>query len=489
MLEVRCPRCQTLLTAENHHLGARVGCKRCGHVFPLEVAYPEGTAPASTGPAAGADSDVLYILEEERDTRRRGTRVDLRLTKEPAPARNPERSPERASARACSDRASCCPGAKVVRGLLLLGILAGALAAALAWTKARHRGCAGLTVCPSAVVPTPSVHGVSAEFGPMMLGRHPADLTGIAVSPDGKLLAAADRDGTLRLWDAVVGRNRHHDLSAAGKAAPVAGLAFSRDGKRLAAAGTDGVLRVYDSARRTESLSVPLFGDGKGSAGAVAFGGNDRLAVGCSDGSVRVIDLPCCESCEVVSETLRASDRPVNAVAFSPDGKYLAAGSADGAVRTWNSEDLKADAKLQPGFREVSSLTFSPDGKTLAIAAADGTIYLGRPGDSRLEYRRLIGSSAPAAALAFFRDAGDREYLAAAGRDGTVRFWEPAIGAAPRQVIRAHRDGGCGLVVAPGEAFLATAGGREIKLWDLASLLRHPAPLLSCLVEPERCRN
>ena len=78
-------------------------------------------------------------------------------------------------------------------------------------------------------------------------------MNAVAFSPDGRLLAAAYSDGTVRLWNPATGQAVGAPLPAgAGSGGSVSGVAFSPDGKLLATAGTDGIVRLWP---------MPLFAD------------------------------------------------------------------------------------------------------------------------------------------------------------------------------------------------------------------------------------
>jgi WD40 repeat protein len=168
------------------------------------------------------------------------------------------------------------------------------------------------------------------------LRGHNYIVCGLAFSPrDRNLLASADCDSKVRLWD--VQRGQEMRVLEPHHAARGACVAFSPDGQVLASGSWDRTLKVWDSDTWTLLHDLP---NPTGAVQSVAFSPEGRpqarrLAWGGTDGLVKVWDEATRET-----HTLRGHTGWVQSVAFSPDGKQLASASADGTVKIWNVPPL-----------------------------------------------------------------------------------------------------------------------------------------------------
>lgn len=237
--------------------------------------------------------------------------------------------------------------------------------------------------------------------------------------------------GGILLWDTATGKKG--DVLQRQPPRGVNDIALSPDGKTLAAKefwrendgrATKSGITLWDVAsgkvRRELDLTDP---------GAMVFAPNSKtLAVSTGEG-VQLFDMATGQKRGKLAE----DNNSLFALAFAPDGKTLAACSLQGTVYLWDTVRGGEKARLRNGNSPKAcslALAFSPDGKTLAVGAGPGNIYTVEPaeivlwdlasGEKRLTLRGHVGNIW---ALAFNKDGS---LLASGGVDNTIKLWDIA---------------------------------------------------------------
>ncbi|MFJ9815928.1 AAA family ATPase [Streptomyces sp. NPDC101151] len=317
---------------------------------------------------------------------------------------------------------------------------------------------------------------VNAPLATPLLG-HTGAVYLTSFSPDGKTLATASYDRTVRLWN-VADRSRPRPLGKplTGHRSWVSSAVFSPDGHTLASAGDDGTIRLWDvtDPAHPAPLGRPLTGH-KSTIYLVAFSPDGRtLASASEDRTVRLWDVADPGRPKPLG-TLGGHTAAVRSVAFSPDGRTLAAGGDDDTIRLWNTADPRHPEPLPTvltGHTDiVHTVAFSPDGRTLASGSADDTIRLWNvsdPAHAAPIGSPLTGHTGPIWSVAFSPDGGR---LAAASADSTASLWNVGDPASPSQVGE-PLSGSSGEMYAlgfsPDGRTLATGSGdSKVRLWSV----------------------
>ena len=189
----------------------------------------------------------------------------------------------------------------------------------------------------------------------------------VALSPDGKMVASAGDDKTVRLRDVASGKEIRQ---LEGHQYQVHCVAFSPDGKMVASGGEDRTVRLWDVASGKEIRQFLGFGD---LVWSVSFSPDGKMLASAGfDRTVRLWDVA---SGKEVRQLQGHQDR-VYAGIFSPDGKMFASAGEDATLRLWEVCTGKEIRKVEGPQGPLYALAMSPDGKTVASAGSDKTVLV-----------------------------------------------------------------------------------------------------------------
>ena len=307
------------------------------------------------------------------------------------------------------------------------------------------------------------VRVVDLKTGSAQIFPHQSQLRSIAVSPDGRSIAAIDSDALLKVWNL-----EERPPSGVFETNGTQGLAFSRDGQTLAV-GSMKTLKIYDLS--TGALQADLKGHISKVSALAFFRDGKTLAAGSGywsqPGEFKLWDLATGRE-RIPAPTYNLSSI---AVAVSPDEKTLAVGGPQGELVLFELATARPLARVEA--RQLTGLTFTPDGKLLISAggewrnnSSEYVITLRDPASGA-----VLKSFAPTESVGFcvIACSADGKLLAAGTRVGLVHLWELPSGRL-RKTLRGSTLWINSIAFFPDGETLATAHHPgDIKLWDLAT--------------------
>lgn len=259
----------------------------------------------------------------------------------------------------------------------------------------------------------------AGPVGTLTLDELPGRMTrpvvsGLALDPSGRYLAAAGDDHVVRVWDARDGTILHR---LEGHTGWVRACAFSPNGQLLATAGQDRRIYLWDPATGQAIRQLPQT---PAALAAIAFSPDGRtLAAGGFEDRFRLFDVATGQ----VLHTVEASERDVRALTFSADGQLLAAAGTGGRIRIVALDGSAALRDLPGDGRTIQALAFRADGAQLASAGLGDAISLWDMASGSLAGTVPVR---PGKVMALTYCGPDR--LAASGSYNSIRVFDPEAG-------------------------------------------------------------
>ncbi|AVQ70575.1 molecular chaperone DnaJ [Microcystis sp. MC19] len=265
------------------------------------------------------------------------------------------------------------------------------------------------------------------------LKGHQANIGAIDVSPDGKIIASAGEDQTIKLWQRETGKLIY---SFVGVNEPIQTLAISPNGKSIIAGGLDG--RISQWQLDTKQYKSSFFAR---------------------------VNAP------------HSHDGVILQLAFAANERFIVSASNDKTLRIWGYHTGELKRTLIGHEEAVNTCAISPDSQIIASGSDDKTIKLWRF-DHSYAYQTFIGDRAAVNSLAF---SNDGQYLISGGSDKVIKIWDIKTGEMIKS-WQAHEQAIISIAINPHRHLIASASRTEIKIWqgqtgELIKVLRGTAPL------------
>jgi len=293
------------------------------------------------------------------------------------------------------------------------------------------------------------------------LRGHAGRVQACAFGPDPAWLLSAGHDHLAKLWN-IAGYEESRvfqGLVLEGHRDAVLGADFSPDGRQIVSASRDRSAKLWDAATGKE---VRQFKEGHEFLATTAafFPDGKRLLSAAVDNTTRIWDVASGSQILALEGT-----GAMAAVALSRDGRFLLTGSHDKSAKLWDVESGKLLRRLEGHRSEVTAVAFSPDGRRLFTGDSHGRCRLWNTATGALEWE-AEGHSRNVTAAAFL-PAGDA--VLTSSIDNTVAQWDVQTGRERLPWILKHPESVIGMALSPdGRRVLTSCTDKRVRLWDVA---------------------
>jgi WD40 repeat protein len=301
----------------------------------------------------------------------------------------------------------------------------------------------------------------------VQLGHSQSPVSDVAFSPDGRYVLTGSNDTTIKLWDAATGREIK---TFSGHKDPVLSVAFSPDG-RFALSGSMEEVKLWDVNTGREIRTFAGRGVGR-LQNAVAYSPDGRYIWFRSEPESNALDLRDVSTGEKIRK-FTGHKYPVGSVVFSSDGRYALSASYDKTIKLWDMYTGQEIRTFSGHSGSIKSISLSPDGRYALSASSDKIVKLWdvNTGQELREFR-----DPPGVVKGICWSPDSKAFLIASGVDAgnTSKKDYPLIlrDANTGEIIRkflGHSSAIAAVKITPDGQYAVSCASFHIKMWELAT--------------------
>ncbi|MDZ8051247.1 MAG: caspase family protein [Aulosira sp. ZfuVER01] len=287
------------------------------------------------------------------------------------------------------------------------------------------------------------------------LAGHTDRVNDVSISPDGKMIASASADQTVRLWT----REGKQFTEPLQHNYPVWTVSFSHDGKLIATGDGDGVIRIWNSKDGSLKTTIPqkdLKKDNR-SVLKLSFSHDDKtIAAANFDNDVRIWRVA---DAQLIHKLPHGAI--VQGVSFNKNSQKIASAGEDKRIKVWNLANKKIINDLAKHKDTVYGVSFSPDDTMLASASKDKSVKIWNVTNGKLIRDFLHKDTVYGVSFS-----PDSKMVAAASKDKTVSIWSIPDNKILWQFW--HNDTVNSVYFSPKEQIIVSADNKLVRIWSVS---------------------
>ena len=289
---------------------------------------------------------------------------------------------------------------------------------------------------------------------------HSNSVTSLSFNYNGKLLASASKDNTIKLWEIKTGTLLR---TYYGHSKDVRTVCFSPDGSIIASGGDDQGIKIWDT--KSGNLIRVIRGH-SGSINTICFSPDGIYIIsGSSDNTIKVWDT---NSGKLI-KSLSGHQGFINSLCCTNDGLYIISGGSDASIKIWNLQTNKLVRTLKKHISSVNTVIFESNSKSIISCSNDNTIIIWN-----FDTGSIVQTlDSPEKHLSYINTVAcsfDGKYIVSGSADKTVKIWNMNTGDLIKTIsgYKGHKESINAVCFSPdGKFILSASDDSSIKIWNV----------------------